>query len=65
MEFVAQQIASIIQNISQSREDKAIKFVDVRNAMKAAFLTVYPGTSMYEQMGDLNLVIALKYRFST
>ena len=46
-EFVAQQFANIIQNISQKRSNKKITLNDIRHAASLAFLTIYPGTTMY------------------
>ncbi len=46
-EFVAQQIANILQNISQKRTDKKIKIPDIKYALSSAFLSIYPGTSMF------------------
>ena len=48
-EFVAQQMANIIQNISQKREgeEKKIKFRDVQHAASLSYLTIYPGKTLY------------------
>ena len=46
-EFVAQQLVNIIQNISQKRESKAITCKDIMRAASLAFLTIYPGKTMY------------------
>ena len=46
-EFVAQQVANILQNISQKRENKKIKLDDIKYAASLAYLTIYPGTTMY------------------
>jgi len=46
-EFVAQQFVNIIQNISQKREDKKIKIDDIKHAATLAYLSMYPGTTMY------------------
>ena len=48
-EFVAHQIASMIQNVSQHRESKAITIADLKNIVSAAYLSLYPGTSMFYQ----------------
>ena len=46
-EFVAQQMANIIQNISQKRSDKKITLTDLGYAASLAFLSIYPGKTMY------------------
>jgi len=48
-EFVAQQMANIIQNISQKREgtNKKINNTDLIYAASLAYLSMYPGTTMY------------------
>ena len=46
-EFVAQQMANIIQNISQKRTDKRIYISDLKHAFCLAHLSLYPGTSMF------------------
>jgi len=48
-EFVAQQFANIIQNISQKREgvNRKITLLDIRYAASLAFLSIYPGTTMF------------------
>jgi len=46
-EFVAQQFANIVQNISQKRTDKKIKIDDLRCCFSAAYLSLYPGTTMF------------------
>ena len=43
-EFVAQQMANILQNIAKTR---AIKRDDIKHAAALAYLTIYPGTTMY------------------
>jgi len=48
-EFVAQQMANILQNISQKREDKRITYNDLRYAFVLALHTIYPGTSVFYQ----------------
>ncbi len=50
-EFVGQQVASMIQNISQSRESKTITLKDLQYIARTAFLSIYPGMSMYKQNG--------------
>ncbi len=46
-EFVAQQMANILQNISQKRTNKAITLNDIRYAFALAWQTLYSGKSMY------------------
>ena len=46
-EFVAQQMVNILQNISQNRENKKITINDIKRAASLAFLSVYPGNTMY------------------
>ena len=46
-EFVAQQFANIIQNISQKRDNKKITIRDIKYAASLAFLSMYPGKTMY------------------
>ena len=50
-EFVAQQIANIIQNIAKKRvaEGQAVTIKDVGYAAKLAYLSIYPGTTMYRK----------------
>ena len=43
-EFVAQQMANILQNIAKTRE---ITKNDIKYAASLAYLTIYPGTTMY------------------
>ncbi len=45
--FVSQQMVNILQNISQNREDKTIRIPDIMRAASLAWLSVYPGTSMF------------------
>jgi len=47
-EFVAQQMANIIQNISQKRSDKRIYLPDLRKAFALAWQTVYPGKTLFK-----------------
>ncbi|MBO4405601.1 MAG: hypothetical protein J5821_02620 [Alphaproteobacteria bacterium] len=51
-EFMAHQFVNIIQNISQNRPDKAIKLNDMRYAAALAWLSLYPGTTMYHSTTD-------------
>ncbi len=52
-EFVAQQMVNILQNISQGRktedgkDDRKIKRNDIRRAAALAYLSIYPGKTMY------------------
>lgn len=55
-EFVAQQMANIIQNISQKRENKKITAEDLGYAVALAYQTIYPGTTMFWQGNGLPLV---------
>jgi hypothetical protein len=47
MEFCAHSCVNIIQNISMNRSNKKIGGADIRYAVSAAYLTVYPGNTMY------------------
>lgn len=55
-EFVAQQMANIIQNISQKRENKKITAEDLGYAVALAYQTIYPGTTMFWKSNGLPLV---------
>ncbi len=46
-EFAAQQMANILQNISQKRTDKKITVNDLKYAVTLASQTIYPGTTMF------------------
>lgn len=46
-EFVAQQMANIIQNISQKRSNKKITANDIKYAVSTAYLSAFPGTSRF------------------
>ena len=46
-QFVAYQMAQMIQSISQNRASKAITANDLRNIVAAAYLSIYPGTTMF------------------
>lgn len=50
-EFVAQQMANIIQNISQKRSNKKITVNDIKYAASAAYLSAFPGTSRFVSKG--------------
>lgn len=45
--LVAHEMASMLQNISQNREDKKITQDDIKRITCAAYLSIYPGTTMY------------------
>jgi hypothetical protein len=47
MKFVGHEMAGIFQNISQNRENKRITSDDIKRAVAAAYLSVYPGKTMY------------------
>ena len=49
MEFVGQQMANILQNLSKKRaaEGETLKYEDLCHAASLAYLTIYPGTTMY------------------
>jgi hypothetical protein len=47
MEFVAHEMVNILQNISQNRPDKKITANDIRYAASTAYLSIYPGTTMW------------------
>jgi hypothetical protein len=48
MEFCAHCMVNLLQNCSQNRENRRITANDIRYAVAAAFLTIYPGMTMYE-----------------
>jgi hypothetical protein len=48
-EFVGQQMANMIQNISQQRASKSITQDDLKYALCLANLSMFPGTTMYTQ----------------
>lgn len=49
MEFVGQQMVNIFQNLSKKRaaEEKTLKYEDLCHAASLAYLTIYPGKTMY------------------
>ena len=51
-EFVGQQTANILQNISQKRSDKKVTVNDLRYTCSLAWLSVYPGKTMYSIDGS-------------
>ena len=50
-EFVAQQMANILQNIAKKRveEGQPVSSKDIANSVKLAYLSIYPGTTMYKK----------------
>jgi hypothetical protein len=48
MEFCASCMANILQNMSQNRIDKRITLADFGYAVQMAFMSIYPGKTMYE-----------------
>jgi hypothetical protein len=50
-EFVGQQMVNILQNIAKTR---TVTQLDIKYAASLAYLTVYPGTTMYSTSGDLH-----------
>jgi hypothetical protein len=48
MVFVVHEVTSMLQNISQRRSNKAITLTDFNSALRGAYLSIYPGDSMYE-----------------
>ncbi len=51
-EFVAQQIANMIQNISKNRENKAVTLRELARISRLAWLSVYPESAMFFQGSD-------------
>ncbi len=53
-EFVAQQMANILQNLAKKRavEGKTLEYNDLCYAASLAYLTIYPGTTMYSTVVD-------------
>ena len=49
--FVAHQMASMLQNVSQNRTDKAITKNDIRHIASAAYLTIFPGITQFTATG--------------
>ena len=52
MDFVAQQVAQMLQNVSQQRTNKRITRQDMINVVRAAYLTIFPGISMLAPKKD-------------
>ena len=47
MRFIATEISSILQNISQNRANKAISITDIKYAVVTAYLSFFPGKTFY------------------
>ena len=47
MKFVAMEMASILQNISQNRTNKTITITDIKYTVAAAYLSFFPGKTFY------------------
>jgi hypothetical protein len=47
MRFCAYCMASMLQEVSQNRENKKITLADLKNVAASAFLTIYPGKTAY------------------
>jgi hypothetical protein len=47
IEFVAHEMVGILQNVSQNRSNKKITRTDIKYAVAAAYLSIYPGKTMY------------------
>ncbi|MDR1235407.1 MAG: hypothetical protein LBJ96_00210 [Holosporaceae bacterium] len=47
LKFVGYEMAGILQNISQNRENRKITKDDIKHAVAAAYLSIYPGKTMY------------------
>ncbi len=58
-EFVGQQVASMIQNISQSREDKTITKNDLQHISRMAFYQYIQECRCTDKMDTLNLAMRL------
>jgi hypothetical protein len=46
----AHETVNILQNISQNRKNKKITLKDIRHAASAAYLSIYPGTTMWSSV---------------
>ena len=53
MQFVSQQMAQMLQTISQGRSNKQITQKDIALVVRAAYLSAYPGTSAFTKGGEL------------
>ena len=62
-EFVGQQMANMIQNISQKRDNKRLNKNDFKNITSLAWLTMFPGNTRYNTKASLGYSpgIALYY----
>ncbi len=52
MQFVSQQMAQMLQTISQGRSNKQITQKDIALVVRAAYLSAYPGTSAFTKRDD-------------
>ena len=52
MQFVSQQMAQMLQTISQGRSNKQITQKDIALVVRAAYLSAYPGTSAFSKNGS-------------
>jgi hypothetical protein len=51
LKFVAHEMANILQNVSQNRANRKIRSSDIKCAIAAAYLSIYPGKTMYTISG--------------
>ena len=47
MQFVAHQMASMLQNVSQNRTSKTITRTDIKYIYVSSYLTIFPGTTQF------------------
>lgn len=47
MQFVATEISSMLQNVSQERMDKTVTLTDLKNVIGCAYLSFFPGDTQY------------------
>ena len=52
MAFVASEMVNILQNISQERTDKKITKNDIAYAMRAAYMSLFPGDTLNGKIND-------------
>jgi hypothetical protein len=52
LKFVGYEMAGVLQNISQNRVNKRISKNDIKHAVAAAYLSIYPGKTMYTTSKD-------------
>ena len=45
-QFTSEQLVNVIQNVSQERTDKKITIMDLVNAGRLAYLTIFPGNTL-------------------